>query len=362
MTAEPQAPPPIAATVESRRGLLALFGLIEILVGAACFGLLCVMSVMWMFASRLPSQQQPLLETSNLVLSVMLYAGAAAFFVVMGIGTIYARRWARAIMLIVSWPWLLNMVALLIFLTVMLRPLLARMQDSAGAVFPSGASFPAGEGLPPGPGMSPVMLVAIPFGLCVLLTMLPLSFIIFYTRPGVQRTFDTADRRPCWTDGRPLSVLALALVMWAGAAGCLAGIFYHAFALFGVMLLGAPAILASLAAAGLFIWLGRELYRMTPAGWWANLGFAALLHLSWWMTLSRLGLEGVLGTVQKDPARMQALRQTGLTALFESPWLVLLSAVIWIGVLMGLKRHFRTGHPPSRQEDQPSPIRRFPVA
>jgi hypothetical protein len=206
------------------------------------------------------------------------------------------------------------------------------------------------------------MLIAIPLGLCLFLAVLPLAFIIFYSRPGVRHAFETTDRQPCWTDGRPLSILAMALVMWVAAAGCLAGVFYGAFAAFGVLLTGAPAVVASLIAAGVCAWLGLELYRMSFTGWWANLGFAVLLHLSWWMTLSRLGLEGILGAAQHDPERMQALRQSGLTALFESPWLVLLSALIWIGVLVGLKRHFRTGVPPSRQEGRPSPIHRSPAA
>jgi hypothetical protein len=335
---------PFTAAAQSRRGLLALFGLIEILIGAACFGLLCVMFILWFFASRLPPEQAPTLGASNLVLSVLLYAGAAAFFVVMGVGTIYARRWARAVMLIVCWPWLLNMVAFLIFLVVMLRPLMARLQDASGAA------------------VSRSMLIAIPLGLSLFLAILPLTFIVFYTRPNVRHAFETADTQPCWTDGRPLSVLALALVMWIGAAGCLAGAFYGAFAAFGTMLTGAPAVVASLVAAGACLWLGLGLYRMSFTGWWANLGFAVLLHLSWWMTLSRLGLADILGTLQRDPEQMRALRQSGLTALFESPWLVLLSALIWIGVLVGLRRHFRTGSPPSPPEGRPSPIHRSPAA
>lgn len=351
MTAAPEPPPapgpppnPFIAAAQSRRGLLALFGLIEILIGAACFGLLCVMSILWIFASRLPPEQAPMPGASNLVLSALLYACSAAFFVVMGVGTIYARRWARAIMLIVSWPWLLNMVAFLIFLVVMLRPLMAQIQEAAGAP------------------VSPAILIAIPLGLSVFLTILPLAFIIFYTRPGVRHAFETTDPQPCWTDGRPPSVLAMALITWIGAAGCLAGAFYGTFALFGTMLIGAPAVVAGLAAAGICAWLGWALYRMSFTGWWANLGFAVLLHLSWWMTLSRLGLEGILGAARHDPERMRALRQTGLTALLESPWLVLLSALIWIGVLVALKRHFRTGYPPSRSEGRPSPIHRFPAA
>ena len=342
MTGAPEPPVnPFTAAAQSRRGLLALFGLIEILIGAACFGLLCVMSILWLFASRLPPEQAPILGTSNLILSVLLYAGSAAFFVVMGVGTIYARRWARAIMLIVSWPWLLNMVAFLIFLVVMLRPLMARLQDSAQAVFPSAGSFPSGETLPQGAHVSPAMLVAIPLGLSLFLTILPLAFIVFYTRPGVRHAFDTADTRPCWTDGRPLSVLAMTLVIWLGAAGCLAGLFYGVFAGFGVLLSGAPAVAANLAVAAATAWLGYALYRMTIGGWWANLAFAVLFHLSWWITLSRIGLAGILGTVTIDPGRVQALRQTGLPALFESSWLVLLSAIVWIAALLSVKRHFR---------------------
>jgi hypothetical protein len=363
----PPAPPvSLAATVETRRGLLSLFGLIEILVGAACFGLLAVQFVMWIYFSRLAPGERPAPGMSNLLIAALVYALGAAFFVTMGVGTIYARHWARAIMLIVSWPWLLNMVALLAFVVVMLRPLLAMLRSS-GALLPQGATLPSGaplpsDALPPGVTVTPAMLIAIPLGIGVLLTLLPLALIVFYTRPAVVRAFDTTDPRPCWTDGRPLSVLALALVLWVCGAACLSGVVFRAFAMFGVMLTGVPAVLASLALAGAFAWLGLEIYRMSFTGWWANLGFAVLLHLSWWMTLSRLGLEGILGTVQADPDQMRALRQAGLTALFESGWLVLLSAVVWIGVLVGLKRHFRSDSPPSPREVPPSPIRRFPAA
>ena len=45
MTAAPEpAVDPFTAAAQSRRGLLALFGLIEILIGAACFGLLLALT------------------------------------------------------------------------------------------------------------------------------------------------------------------------------------------------------------------------------------------------------------------------------------------------------------------------------
>jgi hypothetical protein len=56
------------------------------------------------------------------------------------------------------------------------------------------------------------------------------------------------------------------------------------------MLIG-PAVVAGLAAAGPRLARAGALPDVVT-GWWANLGFAVLLHLSWWMTLSRLGLEG----------------------------------------------------------------------
>src|SRR5262249_42724095 len=163
-------------------------------------------------------------------------------------GTIYARRWARAVMLVVSWPWLLSMIAVLIFVGALIRPLIARLQESGGT-FPAAGTLPTGASLPPGAGLSPTVLIALPLRLGALLPPLPAAFIVFYSPPPVVRPFNTADRRPCWTDGRPLSVLGLALVMWLTAATCLVGVFVRAFALFGVMLTGPVAIAASLAAA-----------------------------------------------------------------------------------------------------------------
>src|SRR5262249_40895456 len=85
----PAPPVSMAATVDTRRGLLALFGLIEILVGAACFGLLAVQFVMWVYFSRLAAAESTGLVMSNLALATLVYAAGAAFFVTMGVGTIY---------------------------------------------------------------------------------------------------------------------------------------------------------------------------------------------------------------------------------------------------------------------------------
>jgi hypothetical protein len=295
------------------------FGVIEILIGTLCAGLLCLMAVAAMFASRLPADQAPSLEGSAILLGAFIYAVAAAFFVVMGIGTIRARRWARAIMLIVAWPWLLTAILGGVFLVIIARPLAADMGTSqAGLV---------------------VMVMIV---LALFMALIPLAFILFYSGRNVKRIFDTRDTRPCWTDGRPAAVLGLALVMILGGVAALAGLHYRVAALFGWVLTGGPAVMFTLAQGALCVWLGWELYRMTTIGWWANLAWSVLAHLSWGITLARVGIDGVLRAMQFDEARLVPLRQTGMMAALGSEWIVALSCVAWVALLLSVKKNFKS--------------------
>lgn len=106
-----------------RKGWLIFFGIIEILMGLVC---LLMMGVMLLAASAATGAAA--MPLKSLIGALFMYGLMAAFFIAMGIGSILARRWARAIMLMVSALWLVVGVVGLIMMFAVL-PLI--FSDSA---------------------------------------------------------------------------------------------------------------------------------------------------------------------------------------------------------------------------------------
>ncbi|HEU4402751.1 MAG TPA: hypothetical protein VFT43_11655, partial [Candidatus Polarisedimenticolia bacterium] len=104
MTEPVTASPP---AFKDRSVLLTLVGVVEILLGALSL-LIGAISCVGLFVGRLvPGASTSAMTPAVAMMSTSVYFFTAALFVWIGIGTIKGRRWARAIMLIVSWPWLI---------------------------------------------------------------------------------------------------------------------------------------------------------------------------------------------------------------------------------------------------------------
>jgi hypothetical protein len=97
-----------AREFKDRSGLLVLFGVLEILAGSvtALFGALAVLGLMMM--SRLPQGRVPAVKPTVMFEGMLFMVLVAAFFIVMGVATVKGRRWARSLMLVTSWVWLLS--------------------------------------------------------------------------------------------------------------------------------------------------------------------------------------------------------------------------------------------------------------
>lgn len=317
---EPVAPP----AGRDRSGWLLFFGIVEILIGALC--LLMVIGSLLLMGVWLPAEaDNPKASALGLWLNVLVYLGAGGFLVTMGIGTLRAKRWARALMLLTSWPvflvFLLGGIAMAILLPTFLETL------------------PQTPGQPDARGVVRVVFLLV----CLLLTIVPLAFIVFYSRPGVRATFEARDPARSWVDGRPLPVLGV-----AGAVG-LYGLFAllgltrgPSFGLFGLLLAGPAAAAALLANLLLCFWLARQLYRMTRNGWWANVAYAVLLHLSAWITLRVIGVERL---VQASGAHAEIAARPELLewATRFAQWFTPLSAVVWVLTLVWLRRFYPSG-------------------
>lgn len=291
-----------------RRGWLIVFGIAHCLLG--------LVSLLLMFGTAVAAER---IRTPSAGQSVVFYAVATLYFFAIGIGSMRARRWARAIALAISAVWLACGIVGFAALFVVLPHLLVLIPPSQEKTFISAA-------------------VITIFATAVAL---PLIFVLFYRGDAVRETCESVDRNPRWTDRLPLPVLALALPLAFAGLLTLMNVNMRVYYLFGVMLTGAPAMIATVAIAMFFAIVSLELFRMRPAAWWVLL----LVHL-----LTAVGCVAAFSTdVNAAVARMGTMtpqiRAMHLETLPRDPRLWAIVAISWLaylGFLLWLRRYFRT--------------------
>src|SRR5258708_30551194 len=97
--------PPAAPSFKDRRGWLVAFGVVEILI--ACFFLLVLALMMIVIpAMPMPPGQPTLPRGMFALVGLLFYGPLAAIFLIVGIGSIRTRNWARIAMMVLSSLWL----------------------------------------------------------------------------------------------------------------------------------------------------------------------------------------------------------------------------------------------------------------
>jgi hypothetical protein len=258
--------------------------------------------------------------------NLILYLGSAVFLVVMGIGTMRVRRWARALMLMVSWSFFAAAILGIGVAGAMLPGIMARVD--------------------PGPADTTLVRTVVTLVLVLsagVMIGLPLFFILAYSGRHVKHTFATRHPEPGWVDRCPTSVLALSLVMALCGLAQLAGAWSGLSILFGVPLQGPATVAVSLVLAGAWIALALGLFRLSRAAWLASLGFVALMTVSGFLAfrdISFLEMTYRLGGGAGEAGAM------GGIAPFIERWsgtFALASGVAFLLSLFAVRRHFHGG-------------------
>lgn len=224
----------VTAQKDRSSGLLA-FGVVQIAIAVGCAALLLSTAIRYERAASAGVA----VSSSALASSVFVWGAAAAYFAIAGIGSIRARRWARALSVAVSGLWLAGGIAGTIAVAILLPRLPA--------------------------ATAPLRTLAT---CAALLIALPLALFAFYNRLDVGVTCDRRDPRVTWTDRVPLPVLALIIVMTVASLWLLVNLGRPVVPLFGNLLTGAAAPIAMLAIAGLCANVAVQLYRLRESAWW----------------------------------------------------------------------------------------------
>jgi hypothetical protein len=250
---------------KDRSKALVFFGVIELLLGTCCSLMIPLSVLNLVFQARHPPPAPPLPPASAIIVAAFFYAAVAVFFIAVGIGSIRARRWARTLMMVVSWIWLVSGLVGLAFWTATFPAFQQQLREAGGR---------AGETLTTVIGWLTAAL------LVILYVFLPATFAFFYRSPHVKATVERRDKTVPWTDRVPAPVLAAALLTgFTGVVLLVGALAYEVLPLFGVWT-GLPAVLGGLALAALYGLASVELYRLRSRGFWMTVGLAIVMSIS----------------------------------------------------------------------------------
>lgn len=250
---------------------LILFGVLEILFGVVIGFMGVLVVIVSQFAKT--ATPTPLPWTLSL-----FYLGLAVFFICLGVGSIMARRWARALLLIVSWMWLLVGVIGIVVLTITLPNLLKNMAETQGSSQTE--------------SLQTVVLSFVGFFAFVFYLLIPGVLVLFYRSPHVKMTCEVKDPRERWTDKCPLPVLALSFLYAMGVLmlAIIMPAFNFIFPFFGTLLTGLPGALGTGVFLVVTAYMAYGFYKVQVQAWWTAVGFTLVGFSSALVTFSRVGL------------------------------------------------------------------------
>jgi hypothetical protein len=320
MTTPPVNMNPPALPYPDRSGWLTAFGIFQILIACAVLGMIGLMFLGLLISSKMPDQHP--MPWRVMMQSVGVYAAAFVFFVVMGIGSIKARRWARSLMLAFSWLWLLGGALGVLIYAFMLPRIL---KHTPGAEIPENVAL--------------VMTIFVLIFMFVIFVALPFAMVMFYRAPSVKATCERRDPMTRWTDRFPIPVLVLLVMLVAGAASFFVMSFTMPYvAIFGRFITGWRGAIGSLLLCCWWAYLSWGTFKLRIASWWATI-----------VTMLVVSISTLLTFLRGDAARMYSSmgmseeQSAQSAALLHNPVLVglmgfgLLAFVVFV---ISLRKHF----------------------
>jgi hypothetical protein len=315
-------PAPSVSHQDRSTGLL-VFGILTILMGA-----LCALFVVLMLSSQaLVARDPSLANPRSLIPGVVLYGALAVAFVWLGIGSIRARRWARALLVILSGGWLLMGIGSLIAVVLVLP-------SAFSGDLPGEAKID--------PATLGVITTIITGFTGIVFVLIPAIWAFFYSGKNVRATCEHRDPVVRWTDRCPLPVLGVSL--WTALLAF--GLLFTMVAgtavvpLFGFLLAGFPAAAVCLGLALLWFWAAWRLYRCDILAWWIVVVSMVGFTISSILTYSRHNLSELYTLMGYSPAQIAAMEPYALPQAFVT-WGILLWILPVLGFLLYIRRYFR---------------------
>jgi MFS family permease len=321
--------PAVPIEFKDRKTGLLIFGILTALMGAVCALFPPVMLLGQAVSARTTGVSR---DFQTLIPGIVVFTSLATTFIWLGIGSMMARRWARALLLVISWSWLIVGIISIAFLVAMFPQL--------GAIIESARQ----PGQPEMPPAARAFILAIPAILLVVTyIVIPAVWIFFYGSRHVKATCEVRDPVVRWTDRCPLPILACVLWLAFGAVTMLiAPLAYRGvFPFFGTFATGPTGSAIYLVLAGVWAYAAWALYHLDRRGWWAIFVGLFLFAISAFITYSRhdvAELYRLMGTPEKQIAEIQKFNFLTGKAM---PWMTLICTLPLLGYLVYVRKFLR---------------------
>ncbi len=309
---------------EDRKTGLTIFGILTILMGVVCALLVPLMLVSLKMSANLGGPAQ---DSRTILPAVLMYGALAVIFIWLGIGSIKARRWARALLLIVAWCALV----IGIFGTVVAVFALPKVLASA----------PPGQPAPPPEALPFIMAISITF-MVVLMVILPAVWVYFYGSRHVKATCEAADPTERWTDRCPLPVIAICLWMACGVPWMLfmAVAYRGVIPFFGAFLVGPAAKAIYFVLALLWGYAAWAMYKLRLSGWWIITITLALFSVSAFLTYSQHDVSELYRLMEYPADQIAQIERLGFLNGKGMAWLTLAGTVPMLAYMLFVRRYF----------------------
>lgn len=320
--------PPPSPAYRDRTGLLIFFGCIQAALGVLCFLMAALMIGLQFFVSAM--EDEALQQMQSTVGPAIIYGLGGVCLVWLGVGSMMARRWARALNLTLSSMMLaIGAISLVSMVIVFLAGDLNLQLEGQ-------------EEVPPGfmIGVFVVMFIVM-FGIYIAI---PGAFVLVYRSPHVKATCEHKDPKIRWTDKCPLPVLAVSLFCGIGAVSFFSMIFWmNVFPFFGTVLVGLPAGVLLIVFALALASISWGMYKLKSPAWWGCLILIILGFTMSSITFFAMDAEALYEAMGTPAEQIDMMRSMGILDMMTSPamagWTVVMGFV-YVGYLLYVRRYF----------------------
>jgi len=319
---------------KDRKVGLIIFGILHIISGCLCALMVAMMVLVAIISSAGQNAFGEFPNIRMMIPGTMVYVVLGTWFIWMGIGVIMARRWARALMLVSSWIWLISGTFGLVFILL----LMPNMYDQMGEDDQMPKEF-----------VTIFKFVMIAF-MAFIYVVVPAVLVLFYGSKNVKVTCNNRDPQQRWTDKCPLPVLAVSMIFAGWAASLLLmGCYNWAIPFFGTILTGLPGATVILIVMSLSAYTAWGTYKLDINSWWCALLLTVVWFSSVAVTFSLTNIMDLYSMMDLPPQQLEIMEQynmpnsSAMTAAFVLPAAALVAFLIYI------KKYFK-----SQNAEQPS--------
>ena len=269
-----------------------------------------------------------------------MYGAMAIAFVWLGVGSIRAQRWARALLAVISWTFVIFGICSFGILALM-APQFKQAMIAAQPPNQPPLSDSAQTGV--------IIGTIGVFGLVGFVG--PLIWALFYSGRNVKATCEALDPVPRWTDRSPLPVLAISLWLLFGAITLIGmAAVYSVAPFFGLLVSGNIARAYYLFLGLIWLYAAWALYRLDRRGWWVVLIAILASTFSALITFSRHDMAEIYGMMHYPEQQIAMIQKFGFSSGHMMLWVTLICTVPLIVYLLYIRKFLTRPATPLRQD------------